>query len=77
MPVYHNQTLYLVGLPIPQRSLPSAYTDIGTVSYMNRDRPLFKSYQSGQLLMCVQHPNSEWPTFYPLKTQSELLKDWH
>lgn len=68
---------YLIGPVLPQKTLPLSFHDIGTVQYMNNNCTVLKSFQANKLVIKVQRLNTEWPDFHELRTQADLLKEWH
>lgn len=77
MAIEFDGKTYLVGPEWGVSRLPASFIHIGTVRYGNDNCPIFKSIQSSVMVLKTQPLNSQWPVFYPLKTQSELLNGWH
>ena len=79
MPITVRGVEYLVGpaMPFRRAMLPMTFGHIDNVEYMGNNCPVFYNAHSLERYLKVQHTNSEWPTFYPLKTKASLLQGWN
>jgi hypothetical protein len=71
-----NGKEYLVG-PVSSLGAPRAWDDTGIrVFHCNQNCTVLRRSDDKRLMVKVQHLNTQWPSYYPLRTQAEILSDW-